>query len=94
MPHTVLDEIRSVHRPTLINIDDTTATNNIKRKIQWNFGEADWTFYQSKTDNILNNINTSCIQTFNDEVTKGILNVAKLSIPRGNRYSFKPFYNK
>jgi hypothetical protein len=92
----VLDDTGSDHRPSLINIDDTaaTASNKFKRKTRCNFGKADWTLYQNKTDNILNKINASCIETFNDEVTKGILNAAKLSIPRGNRKSFKPFYNK
>ena len=64
----------------------------------WNYKKVDWEKFQEITDGLTKNLFShhnsiySNISTFTKK--KNIIQAAKLSIPRGRRKGFKPYWNQ
>ena len=90
----VLEDISSDHRPILTKINITKQAHK-KRRTRWNFKKANWNLFKEKTEESIgcDDLQDMNVDTLNDHITSAILEAAQLSIPRGCRANYKPFWN-
>ena len=85
----------SDHRPIVSTIH-TTQRKKFQQRTRWNFKKASWDIYQVTSDKLLKEVD----MTSNDEnkigknITSAIKKAAELSIPRGCRKKYSPFWNQ
>ena len=81
-------------RVTYLNYD-LCCKEEFKRKTRWNFKRADWVLYIKTSNQLLCNIkDPDDIDRFNEKDTSTILKAAEISIPKGCRANYKPFWNE
>ena len=86
----------SDHKPVILNVKRDIKLNLYRLPPTWNYKKADWEKFQEIADgitkNLFNHHNSldSNISTF----TLIIIQAAKLSISRGRRKDYKPYWNQ
>ena len=86
----------SKRRPVILNVNRDIKLNPHRLPPTWNYKTADWEKIQEIADGLTKNLfsqhnsTDSNISTF----TKSITQAAKLSIPRGIRKDYKPYWNQ
>ena len=90
----VLDSLGSSdHRPILTKIDNGNQ-KMFKRKTRWNFKKANWDLYKKTSDQLLKEIKATDVHSLTEKITEAILSAALISIPRGCRKKYKPFWSR
>ena len=86
----------SDHKPILLNIDVEDPLTETRQLTRWNYKKADWDMFSQLTDESCKNIHTrgNHIERMLKELTCGILESAKKSIPRGSRRNYKPYWTE
>ena len=91
----VSDDIgKSDHRPIIISISNP-CKRKFQQRTQWNFKKAPWELYKATSDKLLNDIDLSSgnVETISKNINSAILKAASLTIPRGCRKKYSPFWN-
>ena len=91
---TVLKDVASDHRPTLISLNMGKQQSG-KRRSRWNFKKANWPHFKNDLDQELDlpEIDKMEVDDANTHITNAILKAAKSSIPRGSVKGYTPFWN-
>ena len=91
--YTVLEDIVSDHRPTLIQL--TYRTMQPQRTRRWNYKKANWVKFREISDKHLQSLQFGKDSNKNyRKVCDAIKDAAKQSIPRGHRYKYKPYWTE
>ena len=71
------------------------TVNKRKRRTRWNFKKANWDKFRIITEEkfIPSKLMEMTINKMNEHITQTMLEAANLSIPRGCRHNYKPFWN-
>ena len=90
----LLRDTGSDHRPVLTKINILKRRNR-KRRTRWNFKKANWNLYRQESDNRFQEISLEemNVEQLNETFTSICLKASTLSIPRGCRPNYKPFWN-
>ena len=93
--YEVIDGIGdSDHRPMIIkNLSPSKKVT--KRQTRWNFQRASWDIYKETSNKLLREIDMTADDTdkIYEAISSSILKAASLSIPKGCRQKYKPFWN-
>ena len=93
--YEVIDGIGdSDHRPMITRIS-SPSKKTTKQQTRWNFRKASWDVYKETSNALLNEIDMTSDDTekMYKDITSSILKAASISIPRGCRQKYKPFWN-
>jgi len=83
----------SDHLPTTLSISSLKPTSH-RMEPSWNLKRANWTLFKENADRRCDNINsTNNLNKNVQHLTEAILHAAKLSIPRGKRRQYKPYWS-
>ena len=84
----------SDHSPMITRISSTNK-QTYKPKTRWNFKRASWDIYKESSNKLLGEIDMTSEDTEKtyDAITSAILKAASLSIPKGCRQKYKPFWS-
>ena len=84
----------SDHRPVFLTVENEFIKDSSTLS-RWNYKKADWTMYQQHTNTLTRDLKTDRdINKIIEEFNRSILQAAKLTIPRGARKNYKPYWNK
>ena len=85
----------SDHRPIFTKIF-LPGKAKFKQRTRWNFKKAHWNLYKETSDKLLTEIDmdNNDIDKINKDITTAILKAASLSIPKGYRKKYKPFWTE
>ena len=93
--YEVIDGIGdSDHRPMITRISSPNKKVS-KRQTRWNFQRASWDIYQETSNKLLREVDMTSDNTeeIYEAISSSILKAASLSIPKGCRQKYKPFWN-
>ena len=93
--YTVLEDIGSDHRPTLIQLTYRTMQPQRTRRWRWNYKKANWVKFREISDKHLQSLQFGKDSNKNyRKVCDAIKDAAKQSIPRGHIYKYKPYWTE
>ena len=91
--YTVLEDMGSDHRPTLIQL--TYRTMQPQRTRRWNYKKANWVKFRELSDKHLQSLQFGKDSNKNyRKVCDAIKDADKQSIPRGHRHKYKPYWTE
>ena len=93
--YEVIDGIGdSDHRPMITKIS-LPHKKISKRQTRWNFQKASWEIYKETSNKLLSEIDMTADDSgkIYEAISSSILKAASISIPKGCRQKFKPFWN-
>ena len=85
---------KSDHRPIITQIL-TPCKKKFEQKTRWNFKKAPWELYKATSDKLLKDIDITSqdVDSICKEVNSAIIKAASLTIPKGCRKKYSPFWN-
>ena len=86
---------KSDHRPTITTIE-SASPKKFQQKTRWNWKKASWVLYNVTLVKLLKEIDLTNrkYSKIENEATAAILRASSLSIPKGCRKKYKPFWNQ
>ena len=95
---TVEDQLGgSDHRPILIHVKSSKPPHTARKTPSWNYKKANWSKYAELTDKFTDNAGISenvCLDQNVSSLTSAIMKAALISVPRGRRADYKPYWSQ